>query len=143
MTEIQVFSIVTLVAVIVVVIHQIILRIRLLNDQIKLEENNDSSIDQNYSHYPCGNSAPHREDFTNKLDEILNVGMVYETIASQQCVRCRKEEGNFWLAWIRSYRSEKCCGLDELVGFDTMPPKHFILALNGKIIEVVPNDNKK
>lgn len=85
---------------------------------------------------PCGSNEPHYEDFTDRLRDKLDVGQVYETVAARESVRCSTEGGSFWMAWIRSYADDKCCGIDELVAFDNKPPKQFVFSLNGKIIEV-------
>lgn len=139
MTEIQVFSIVTLVAVIALVIYQIVLRIKLIKDLPITEDECELISDEheNLSCYPCGSYQPHHEDFINSLHTILQVGKIYETIAYKETDKCKKEEGKFCLAWIRSYNDDKCCGVNEIVGFDKMPPKHFVFSLDHKIIEVV------
>lgn len=85
---------------------------------------------------PCGGLDFHYEDLMENLNESLTVGQIYETIASCENVRCHKDGGAFWLAWIRSYTHAKCCGINELVAFHNKPPKYFVFSLNGKVIEV-------
>lgn len=85
---------------------------------------------------PCGGTEPHFDDLADKLDQVLDVGQVYETIATCDGIKCAAESGRYWLAWIWSYASDKCCGINELVAFSKKPPKQFVFTLNGKITEV-------
>lgn len=87
---------------------------------------------------PCGDNGPHFEDLIHKLDEVLEVGQVYETVATRDSKKCGSDEV-YWMAWLRSYADAKCCGYDELVAFEKKPPKRFVYALNGEIIEVYGN----
>jgi hypothetical protein len=91
---------------------------------------------------PCGTSNEHFEDYINCLDEVLDEGKVYTTIACDQGTECTEKKEVFWTAWIRSYSNDICCGIDELVAFRTQPPKHFVFEKNHKIIEVICNEQR-
>lgn len=87
---------------------------------------------------PCGQPFDEHLEAV-PLTEVHEVGRVYETIATREGVLCHPDGGVFWNAWIRSYTSDKCCGIDELVAFHKKPPKQFVYAKNGEILEVYGN----
>lgn len=87
---------------------------------------------------PCGSTLPEHFEGVS-LGDVLDIGQVYETVASREGVSCKPGAGTYWMAWIRSFEDATCCGIDQLVAFEKKPPKQFVYALNGEVIEVYGN----
>lgn len=85
-----------------------------------------------YTDRTCGNPEVHYEDIP--IHDVLVVGQIYDTVHARKSKKCGL--GFYWLAWITWFADANCCGFEELVAFEQCPPKKFVYARNGKVVEV-------